>query len=142
MNKQEQIKDLYFNKKYNQVKIAQILNVSKQYVSKILLNDSDYKREKENRKELNRKKHKQKTIDYIKGIRKKKDTDIEYERLKQSHIQASQELSGGRKNISNKAYRDCNSSVYKYNSKTKSYHLIKEITAGFDAPKRVNWKLY
>lgn len=138
MKKQEIIKELYFIKKYNQQEIAEELNVSYQYVSKVLLKDVRYKEEKEKRKLLNKNKHTKKTIDYIK-TKRKTSIDIEYEKLKQAHIQASQELSG-RKTISNRAYRDWNSSAYKYNDKTKSYHLKKGIIAGADVPKKISWK--
>ena len=138
MNKQERIKELYFIEKYNQQAISQELNVSYQYVSKVLLSDVRYKEEKEKRKLSNQKKHTKKTIDYIK-TKRKTSVDVEYEKLRQMHIQATQELSG-RKTISNRAYRDWNSSVYKYNDKTKSYHLKKGIIAGADVPKKINWK--
>ena len=106
----------------------------------MLLNDDRYKEEKEKRKMLSKKKHKQKTIDYIKKKRAS-NIDIGYEQLKQMHLQASQELSG-RKTMSNRAFRDWNSSIYKYNDKTKSYHLKKGIVTGADVPKKINWKNY
>ena len=49
------------------------------------------------------------------------------------------ELSGGRKTISNRAYRDWNTSIYNYNEKSKSYVLKKEVTVGADVPKRIKW---
>ena len=55
------------------------------------------------------------------------------------HIQASIELSDGRKEISNRAFRDWNSSIYKYDKKGKSYVLKKEIITGIDVPKRIKW---
>ena len=131
MNRQEAIKKLYFECKYNQKEIAETLEISNKYVSKVLLEDSRYKEEKEKRK---------KTIDYIKNKRKL-NMNTEYEKLKQMHIQASRELSGG-KNISNRAFRNWNSSIYKYNDKTKSYYLKKGIVTGFDVPKKINWKSY
>lgn len=70
-----------------------------------------------------------------------KNIDLEYEYLKQLHKQDSQELSL-RKPIGNVAYRNWNSSVYKYNSKTKSYHLKRGIITGADVPKKVKWKAY
>lgn len=140
MKKQEIIKELYFDEKHNQKYIAEKLNVSSKYVSKVLLNDDRYKEEKEKRKMLSKKKHKQKTIDYIKKKRAS-NIDIGYEQLKQMHLQASQELSG-RKTMSNRAFRDWNSSIYKYNDKTKSYHLKKGIVTGADVPKKINWKNY
>ena len=63
---------------------------------------------------------------------------MDYAILKQAHEQASRELSGGRKPISNRAFRDWNPS--KYNEKSKSYVLRKGINVGADVPKRINWK--
>lgn len=48
MNRQEAIKKLYFECKYNQKEIAETLEISNKYVSKVLLEDSRYKEEKEN----------------------------------------------------------------------------------------------
>lgn len=141
MNKQERIKELYFNKKYTQKKIAEILNTSTKYVGRILLNDDRYKNEKEQRKSIAKERHRKRTIDYIKNKRMSKNIDLEYEYLKQLHKQDSQELSL-RKPIGNVAYRNWNSSAYKYNSKTKSYHLKKGIITGADVPKKVKWKAY
>ena len=42
MNRQEAIKKLYFECKYNQKKIAETLEISNKYVSKVLLEDSRY----------------------------------------------------------------------------------------------------
>ena len=91
MEKQEKIKELYFECKYNQKEISEILGISNKYVSKVLLKDSRYKEEKEKRKLLSQNRHRQKTIDYIKNKRKS-NINIEYEKLKQMHIQASKEL--------------------------------------------------
>lgn len=141
MKKQEIIKDLYFNKRNTQKEIAEILGVSAKYVSKILLKDNNYIKEREKRKLESKMKHSQNTIKYINNKRKLKNMDIDYEMVRKSHIEASQELSR-RKVISNRAFRNWNTSAYKYNYKTKSYILKKDIIAGFDVPKRVNWKNY
>lgn len=140
MKKQERIKELYFNENYKQKDIANMLNLSSQYVSKVLLQDSRYKKEKEKRKKESKQRHKNKTINYIKNKRKSK-LDVGYEQLKQLHIQASREMSSHRQ-MNNKAFRNWNSSIYKYNSKTKSYHLKKGIVTGNDVPKKINWKTY
>lgn len=137
MKNNELIKKLYFEEKYNQTEIAKKLSISNKYVSKVLNNDPKYKEEKEKRKAISKEKHKNKTISYIRNKRKK---DITYDQLKQMHIQASRELSGGRKSINNRAYKKWNSSVYRYDNKTKSYILKKEIKTGYDVPKRVSWK--
>lgn len=140
MKKQERIKELYFNENYKQKDIANMLNLSSQYVSKVLLQDSRYKKEKEKRKRESKQRHKNKTINYIKNKRKSK-LDVGYEQLKQLHIQASREMSSHRQ-MNNRTFRNWNSSIYKYNSKTKSYHLKKGIVTGNDVPKKINWKTY
>lgn len=139
MEVKEEILYLYFYKHLKQKEIAEKLNVSKYKVSRVVSNDSRYIEEKEDRKRINQKDHKLRTLDYIKKSRKNRRIDYEYEQLKKSHIQASSELSGGRKPISNRAFRNWNTSIYKYNSKTKSYNLRKDIVAGFDVPKRIKW---
>ena len=138
MEKQEKIKELYFECKYNQKEISAILGISNKYVSKVLLKDSRYKEEKEKRKLLSQSRHRQKTIDYIKNKRKS-NINVEYEKLKQMHIQASIELSGGRKQINNRAFRNWNKSAYKYDRKSQSYVLRKDIVTGIDAPKKIKW---
>lgn len=55
------------------------------------------------------------------------------------HDQASRELSSGR-TISNRAFRNWNSSIYQYNEKSKSYVLKKGIKVSSDVPKRIDWK--
>ena len=141
MSKQERIRELYFNEGYKQKEIANILEISTSYVSKILLKDNIYQKEKEKRKDISKQRHRKSTIDYMQNKRKVNNIDIEYEQLKQRHLQDSQELSG-KSYISNRAFRDWNSSIYKYNNNTKSYYLKKGIIVGHDVPKRINWKSY
>lgn len=62
--------------------------------------------------------------------------------VEQMHDQASMELSKSKGTISNKAFRDWNSSIYKYDGKGKSYVLKKGIITGMDVPKRINWRNY
>ena len=130
----------YFEDKMKQVDIATELNVSKYKVSRVVTKDPRYKIEKERRKESNRKKNREETKKYISKERKKKKDDIAYEQLKQAHIQATMELSGGRKTISNRAFRNWNSSIYKYNEKNQSYQLKSGINVGADVPKTIKWK--
>ena len=48
-DRKEKILDLFFNEHLKQINIAQILDVSKQYVSKILKADSRYAEAKQNK---------------------------------------------------------------------------------------------
>lgn len=137
---EEEILKKYFEDKMKQVDIATELNVSKYKVSRVVTKDPRYKTEKERRKESNRKKNREETKKYISKERKKKKDDIAYEQLRQAHIQATMELSGGRKTISNRAFRNWNSSIYKYNEKNQSYQLKSGINVGADVPKTIKWK--
>ena len=137
---EEEILKKYFEDKMKQVDIATELKVSKYKVSRVVTKDPRYKTEKERRKESNRKKNREETKKYISKERKKKKDDIAYEQLKQAHIQATMELSGGRKTISNRAFRNWNSSIYKYNEKNQSYQLKSGINVGADVPKTIKWK--
>lgn len=138
---EEEILKKYFQDKMKQIDIANELNISKYKVSRVVTKDSRYQEEKEYRKIINKKKHMEKTKKYIMRIRKvkRKKTNDDYTILKLLHNQDSRELSSGRGYISNKAFRNWNSSAYNYNSKTKSFVLRKDINAGADVPKQIKW---
>ena len=135
----ELILEKYFNEKKTQIEIAKELNVSKYKVSRVVSKDVRYPIEKENRKIQNKKKNIEFTKNYITLKRKQKGVDIEYALLRQAHEQASRELSGGSRPISNRAFRNWNTSIYRYNEKNKSYVLKKGINVGSDVPKRIKW---
>lgn len=136
----ELILEKYFNEKKTQIEIAKELNVSKYKVSRVVSKDVRYLMEKENRKIQNKKKNIEFTKNYMTLKRKQKRIDIEYALLRQAHEQASRELSGGSRPISNRAFRDWNTSIYDFNSKSQSYVLKRGIVVGSDVPKRINWK--
>lgn len=140
-NKDKIIK-LYFEENYLQVDIAKEIQVSTNYVSKVLKQDERFKTEKLARKEKNRLKHNKKIQSKVEEKRKriKSSNSCDDLILKEMHDQASRELSGGKKPISDRAFRNWNTSAYKYNYKSKCYVLRKEIVTGIDVPKRVNWK--
>lgn len=128
----ELILEKYFNEKKTQIEIAKELNVSKYKVSRVVSKDVRYPKEKENRKIQNKKKNIEFTKNYMTLKRKQKRSDIEYALLRQAHEQASRELSGESRPISNRAFRDWNTSIYRYNEKNKSYVLKKGINVGAD----------
>lgn len=135
----ELILEKFFNEKKSQIEIAKELNVSKYKVSRVVSKDVRYPIEKENRKIQNKKKNIEFTKNYMILKRKQKGVDIEYALLRQAHEQASRELSGGSRPISNRAFRNWNTSIYRYNEKNKSYVLKKGINVGADVPKRIKW---
>lgn len=141
-NNKELIIELYFKNKLRVVDIADYLGVSKSAVTQTLQKDERYIEEKEIRKNKNKRKNREFTKRYITSKRKQKSSNTDYAILKMLHEQASRELSGGRKQISNRVYRDWNPSIYNYNAKTKSYVLKRGIVVGSDVPKHISWKSY
>lgn len=139
MERNEIILKLYFVDKMKQKEIAEKLNISKYIVSRVLRNDRRYNEEKKARVEDSKKKHREKTSRYITEKRAKQRNNNEYEMVIKQHIQASLELSDRKGYISNKAFRDWNSSIYKYDKKTKSYKLKSNIVATSDVPKSIKW---
>lgn len=136
---ESKILDMYFKDKMKQIDIATKLGVSKYKVSRVIAKDPRSKEEKENRKIENKKKN----IEYTKSYMKQKWANREidnYAVVNNMHDQAVRELSGSKNHISNRAFRNWNSSIYKYNEKTKSYVLKKGITVGADVPKRIDWR--
>ena len=141
-NSKEIIIEKYFINKLRVVDIAKDLNISKSAVTQVLQKDKRYLDEKELRKNQNKKKNIEFTKRYMTIKRKQKETNFDYALLKLEHEQAARELSGGRKTISNRAFRNWNPSIYKYDNKNNSYELKRGIVVGSDVPKTVKWSLY
>ena len=136
---ESKILDMYFKEKMKQIDIATELGVSKYKVSRVIAKDPRSIEEKENRKIENKKKH----IEYTKSYMKQKWANREqdsYAIVNNMHDQAVRELSGSRNHISNRAFRNWNSSIYEFNKRTKFYVLKKGITVGVDVPKRIDWR--
>ena len=132
----EQILKMYFIDKLKQKDIAEKLQISKYIVSRTVSKDERYLKEKARRKQERKKNNKIDTIKYIKN--KRNNSELEYLYLKAQHEQASRELSKT-SSISNRSYRDWNTSVYEYDKSKKNYVLKKNITAGYDVPKKIAW---
>lgn len=138
MEKKQQIIFLYYEKGLIQTEIANKLNVSKAYITKIIKKDKRYQEEKQKRKSNNKLKNKQETKIYIK--KKRENDKILNERVRKQHIQASMELSG-RQSISNRNFRNWNKSIYEFNPKNKTYNLKKDIIVSKDVPRKIIWKV-
>lgn len=138
MNKKEKIKDLFFNYNYTQTEIAKKINVSNQYVSKILKTDPNYLKVKQQRMIANEEKNNNETKDYIKQQRKIKQfkNNADDLVLKNMHNQASMEMSKS-KRLSNMAYRNWNTSAYSYNEKKKRFEFKEELGRSADVPKYI-----
>jgi predicted DNA-binding protein YlxM (UPF0122 family) len=140
MTKKEKIIILFFEDKLTTIEIANKLSITKQYVSKVVRQDSRYNEERENRKITNKNKQKQRVINYINKQRKQKKMDRLDGTVELLHFQASCEMSK-RKFINNRAFRNWNSSIYKYHERTKEYRVKKEFEdkVSYAVPKKIKW---
>lgn len=119
MDKASIIGDLYFCTNKNVVEIAQELNVSKQYVSKILKEkfNEQYIKEKEKRKEINMKQRNKTKCKKIAEARKKFDWETAMKDLKSVHESDSRYLSNrGRMTNESFVYHNLNAYDVKGNS--------------------------
>ena len=134
MSNKEKIIDLFFNEHLKPVDIALKLGISNAYVSKVIKKDFRYHEEKNQRKQQNKQKHKEQTIEYMK-LKRKSNRDS-YEALKAQLKQDAEELSYYF-DISDRSFRKFNASAYKYNAKRKRFEIDKRLTVSIDVPKAV-----
>ncbi len=121
MEKVAMINELYFEEKKTLTEIAEVINTSVSYISKILRKNEKYNEEKEKRKNENLLKRRKVQKDLIYGKRKS-NIDIEYIKLKTQHEQASMELSK-RSILGKDTLRKWCSSAYVYNKNKKRYEF-------------------
>ena len=139
-NNKDLILKLYYIEKLRVVDISKELGISKSAVTQVLKRDEKYIKEKELRKKQNKVKHNKQIQKWVENKRREKDSS-DFQILKVMHEQTSRELSGGNRPISNRAFRNWNTSIYKFNEKSSSYVLKKGINVGADVPRRINWKI-
>ena len=142
MDKKEQILDLYFNKHLQQTEISNQLQVSQQYISKIVKKDERYKQEKDYRKLKNAEKRKIYQMEYQKNYIRKKDNDTAFEALQAQLAQDAKLLSYKAHNLSTYALKKANSSIYKYDKNRNQYVMLKGIKASIDLPRRIKASIY
>ena len=138
-DKKEKILDLFFNEHLKQVDIAKMLDISKQYVSKIVKADSRYAESKQNKIKGNAIKRKKYLQEYYKKYQRPKKEDNSYEILKAQLEQDTLELSYF-SDISDYAFAKWNISSYHRNKKGNLV-LNKNLNIGFDVPKTINMNI-
>ena len=140
-DRKEKILDLFFNEHLKQIDIAQILDVSKQYVSKILKADSRYAEAKKNKLKENAIKRKEYLTEYFKNYQRPKNEDNSYEQMKAQQNQDSLELSYYNSGyINDYAFAKWNLSAYHMNKKGNLV-LNRDLKVGFDVPRTVNMNI-
>lgn len=142
MERKEQILDLYFNHHLQQTEISKQLQVSQQYISKIVKKDERFKTEKDYRKSQNAEKRKVYQKEYQKNYIRKKEEDLSFQQLQAQLALDSKELSYSPHNLSTYALKKANSSIYAYDKKRNQYVMLKGIKSSIDLPKRIKASIY
>ena len=121
MEKLAAINILYFEEKKTLTEIANIINTSVSYISKIIRKDSRYKIEKEKRKQetLKNRREIQKNMIYAS---RKSNTDTAFLYMKTQHEKDIKELSKY-STVGNEALRKWCNSAYKYNKDKNRYEF-------------------
>jgi len=139
----DEILDLFFDKKMKQKDIAELLNIAKSTVSKIVSKDSRFIAEKSLRKASNKVKRNKDIQRRVEQNRKK----VQFKNnsddliLKQMHSQASMELSK-RSHLSNENYRKWNKTAYNYNPSKKRFEFDENLGRSYDVPKYIKAKIF
>lgn len=139
----DEILDLFFNKKMKQKDIAELLNIAKSTVSKIVSKDSRFISEKSLRKTNNKVKRNKDIQRRVEQNRKKEQFKNNSDDLilKQMHSQASMELSK-RSHLSNENYRKWNKTAYNYNPSKKRFEFDENLGRSYDVPKYIKAKIF
>ena len=135
-NKKEKIVEMFFINHLSVKEIAENVNVSSAYITKIIKIDARYMQEKQYRKEKSKEKRKQDKNNFMKNKREQKRIDDNYSFVQAQHYQATRELSKSR-HITNETYRKWNSSAYKYNPLKKRYEFDEKLGRASDIPKYI-----
>lgn len=135
-NKKEKIVEMFFINHLSVKEIAENVNVSSAYITKIIKTDARYMQEKQYRKEKSKEKRKQDKNNFMKNKREQKRIDDNYSFVQAQHYQATRELSKSR-HITNETYRKWNSSAYKYNPLKKRYEFDEKLGRASDIPKYI-----
>lgn len=140
MTNKEKIIIYYYEDKLNTIIISKKLNVSKQYVSRIIRTDLRYLEEKQKRKLLNKIERNRKKAIWNKNKREKLRAARLDGVLEMLHNQASYELSG-KHTINNRTFKKWNASIYEYYGKKKEFRIKSEIKVNisYAVPKRIKW---
>jgi len=138
-NKKVLILKLFFEENKRVKDIANLLNVSSAYISKIIKTDSRYDVEKANRKETTISRHRNVSCIGMRNRREQRKIDEAYHIVEEQHRQAVGELSGS-KRLSNEDYRSWNKSAYTYDEDKKRFEFRSNLGRSADVPKYMKVK--
>ena len=132
----DDITTLFYIEHLKVKEIAENVNLSSSYITKIIKQDTRYNTEKLDRKNLSTQKRKIDKNKYIKNKRELKRIEDNYSVVQAGHNQASRELSKSN-HLSNESYRKWNYSAYKYNSSKRRYEFDEKLGRSYDIPKYI-----
>ena len=124
----EEIKRLYFEEHLSQVEIAEIFKVSKQAINKVIKKDPRLAEEKEYRHNLSIKNKKNYNNEYSKTYKRKKSTDTEEYYAMQAQLNEDSRMLSTHHEMSDEAFAQSNSSIYKYDPKGKAAYAYRALT--------------
>ena len=132
-NTKNEIISLYFSEHLKVKEIAEKINVSSAYITKLIKKDTRYMQEKEFRQEIQKQKRRLSQNEFIKKKREKQRIEDNYLLLQEQHNQAVRELSQS-SHLTNENYRKWNISAYKYNPSKNRYEFDKALGRSYDVP--------
>ncbi len=132
----ENIINLFYDEHLKVKKIAEQLNISSSYITKVIKQDSRYMQEKDFRKKESKNNRKIAQNKFIKNKRQKQRLEDNYSYVQSQHEQATRELSKS-SHLSNESYRKWNYSAYSYNPSKKRYEFDTKLGRSADVPKYI-----
>ncbi|MGN1383783.1 MAG: hypothetical protein ACI4XD_00600 [Clostridia bacterium] len=132
----DDITTLFYIEHLKVKEIAEKVDTSSAYITKVVKQDSRYLQEKEYRKAISKDKRKVAQNNFIKNKRENKRIEDNYSFVQSQHEQATRELSKS-KHLSNESYRKWNYSAYKYNPSKKRYEFDEKLGRSIDVPKYI-----
>lgn len=132
----DDITTLFYIEHLKVKEIAEKVDTSSAYITKVVKQDSRYLQEKEYRKAISKDKRKVSQNNFIKNKRENKRIEDNYSFVQSQHEQATRELSKS-KHLSNESYRKWNYSAYKYNPSKKRYEFDEKLGRSIDVPKYI-----
>ena len=132
----DDITTLFYMEHLKVKEIAEKVDTSSAYITKVVKQDSRYLQEKEYRKAISKDKRKVAQNKFIKNKRENKRIEDNYSFVQSQHEQATRELSKS-KHLSNESYRKWNYSAYKYNPSKKRYEFDEKLGRSIDVPKYI-----
>ncbi len=135
-NKTKTIIELFYINHLKVKEIAEKLEVSSAYITKVIKKDERYIEEKNLRKDLSKAKRKKDQNNFIKRKREKLRIEDNYCEVQMQHNQAVQELSKN-KHLSDESYRKWNTSAYHLNPSKHRYEFDDSLGRSYDVPKYI-----